>query len=48
MSENLLKLNDKKTEFMVIGKSNPLSKLPSDKSIMIGQERIFPLQQPGI
>ena len=42
MSENLLKLNDKKTEFMVIGKSNPLSKLPSDKSIMIGQERIFP------
>ena len=41
MSENLLKLN-KKTEFMVIGKSNPLSKLPSDKSIMIGQERIFP------
>ena len=42
MSENLLKLNDKKTEFMVIGKSNPLSKLPSDKSITIGQELIFP------
>ena len=42
MSENLLKLNDKKTEFMLIAKSKPLSKLPSDKSIMIGQERIFP------
>ena len=27
MSENLLKLNDSKTEFMVIGKTNPLSKL---------------------
>ena len=37
MSENLLKLNDKKTEFIVIGKSNSLSKLPSDKSIMVGQ-----------
>ena len=36
----ILKMEE--TEFMVIGKSNPLSKLPSEKSIMIGQERIFP------
>ena len=33
MSENLLKLSDSKTEFMVIGKTNPLSKLPDRKHI---------------
>ena len=30
-SKNLLKLNDSKTEFMVIGKTNPLSKLPDER-----------------
>ena len=40
MSENLLKLNDSKTEFMVIGKTNPLSKLPDERYIVIGNEKI--------
>ena len=40
MSENLLKLNDSKTEFMVIGKTNPQSKLPDERYIVIGNEQI--------
>ena len=46
MSENLLKLNNSKTEFMVIGKTNPLSKLPDERYIVIGNEKSLPLQQP--
>ena len=40
MSENLLKLNDSKTEFMVIGKTKPLSKLPDQRYIVIGNDHI--------
>ena len=40
MSENLLKLNDSKTEFMVTSNTNPLSKLPDQRYIVIGNEQI--------
>ena len=40
MNSNMLKLNDSKTEFMVIGKKVSLGKLPDEKSIIIGDERI--------
>jgi hypothetical protein len=41
MNENLLKLNDSKTEYMVIGKKVSLGKLPDQKSIIIGDENII-------
>ena len=41
---NKLKLNDKKTEFMVIGKKASLQKLPTGKFIPIGGERIVVAQ----
>ena len=40
MSQNQLKLNDSKTEFMVIGKKASVNKLPKDKIIQIGDDRI--------
>ena len=41
MNHNQLKLNDDKTEFMIIGKPNSLKHLPSEKVIVIGDERII-------
>jgi hypothetical protein len=38
MNENMLKLNDSKTEFMVIGKKMSLQKLPAKRQILIGTE----------
>ena len=46
MCENLLKLNDSKTEFMVIGKTNPLGKLPDQRYIVIEMSKSLPHQQP--
>ncbi len=40
MNENMLKLNDTKTEFMVIGKTSSLRKLPSTRQIIMGDECI--------
>jgi hypothetical protein len=41
MNENMLKLNDSKTEFMIIGKKSSLRKLPSERLIHMGDECIM-------
>ena len=40
MSANKLKVNDRKTECMIIGKKASLQRLPARKFIVIGDERI--------